>query len=300
MAVIFVLELKIRIMKSGLSIAFLFIGSLLFGQGFEAGIMVGASNYLGDLSANSSKVYLQESHLAGGIFGRLNIGAAISVKLGVNYAKISGNDQNATNPGIRERNLNFRSNLYEASLTGEWNILGYNPYNYYRTFSPYVFGGIALYQFNPKTDYLGASVALQTLGTEGQGLSGFEAPYQLTQLAIPMGIGFKFALNDLWNLGLEIGARKTFTDYLDDVSTDYISYFTLLDQSGELTANLSSRTWEFYDTEPGALTPITSRGDDDPSDWYFIMGLSISYNFSDNGLVGSRSNNRRRTNCTTF
>lgn len=287
-------------MKSGLSIVLLFVSSLLFGQGFEAGIMIGASNYMGDLSANSSKIYLQESHLAGGIFGRLNVGPMISVKLGLNYARISGNDQNAVNPIIRERNLDFRTNLYEVSLTGEWNILGYNPYNYYRTFSPYLFGGVALYQFDPKTDYLGEVVALQPLGTEGQGLTGFEAPYKLTQFAIPFGIGFKFAINDLLNVGLELGARKTFTDYLDDVSSDYIDYFVLLDQRGELTANLNSRTWEFYDTEPGAQTPDISRGDDDASDWYFILGLTVSYNFSDNGLVGSRSNNRRKTNCTTF
>lgn len=287
-------------MKSGISVALLFFCSLLFGQGFEAGLMIGTSNYLGDLSGNSSKIYLQESHLAGGIFGRLNVGSMVSVKLGVNYARISGTDQNAANPGIRERNLNFRTNIYEVALTGEWNILGYDPYNYYRTISPYLFGGVAIFQFNPKTNFMGATVPLQPLGTEGQGLSGFENPYNLTQFAIPFGIGLKFALNDLWNLGFEIGARKTFTDYLDDVSMDYVNYFTLLDQSGELTANLSSRTWEFNDSEPGVLTPNTSRGDDDPSDWYFILGLTISYNFSDNGLVGSRSNNRRKTNCTTF
>lgn len=287
-------------MKSGLIVALMFCSSLLLAQGFEAGLMVGASNYLGDLSSNSSKIYLQDSHLSGGVFGRLNLGAMFSLKLGFNYGRISGTDQNATNPAIRERNLDFRTNIYEGALTAEWNILGYDPYNYYRTFSPYLFAGVAVYNFDPRTTYQGATVALQPLGTEGQGILGFEAPYQLTQIAIPVGVGFKFALNDLWNVGLEFGIRKTFTDYLDDVSTSYPDYIELLNSNGELAANLSTRTWEFYDTEPGFLVPETSRGDDDPTDWYFILGLTVSYNFSDTGLVGSRSNNRRRTNCTTF
>lgn len=266
-------------------------------QYFEVGAMLGASNYMGDLSNNSSTVYLQETKPAAGVFVRYNTYNWLTLKLGFNYAMIAGTDANSATESIRSRNLSFRSNLYEFGLSAEFNIPGYQPYAYTQPFSPYLFGGIALTNFNPQAEFNGEWYELQPLGTEGQGIPNYDNPYSKTVFSIPFGIGFKYAFNDLINIGLEFGARKTFTDYLDDVGGSYADYNALAAGNGELAAALANRTGEYLGTEPVQVPGGTQRGDNTASDWYFIAGLTISYNFMDTGLVGSRRRSRGGAGC---
>ncbi len=277
-----------------LSLVFVFQYSVN-AQHMEAGIMVGASTYQGDLAPSSLWSSIGETHPAFGVFARYNINRWGAVKLGVNFGTLSGDDSVSKNEWRKTRNLDFRSNLLEFSLTGEFNILGYQPYNLEKVFSPYLFGGIAVYKFNPKTKFDGEWIELQPLGTEGQGLSQYpeRTPYKLTQFSIPLGIGAKYAINDTWNIGIEIGARKTFTDYLDDVSTTYISDTEMLEGNGELAASLANRTGEPVLTGQG-------RGDAGDDDWYIIGGVTLSINFLDNGLVGFRGRNSKKSGCPTF
>jgi hypothetical protein len=115
-------------------------------------------------------------------------------------------------------------------------------------------------------------------------------------MSVPLGLGAKYAINDKWNLAAEIGFRKTFTDYLDDVSTTWVDLDQLASANGELAAELSWRGDEINAdaTPPG---PEIGRGDETNNDWYFISGITISYNLTDNGLVGSRGRNRRSNGC---
>lgn len=257
-------------------------------QHTEIGLLAGISNYQGDLAPSNLKTSLGQTHAAFGIFGRYNFGDFVAARLGFNYATISGDDAKYD----RKRNLSFRSSLLEFSLTGEFNILGYQPYALQRVFSPYVFAGVAMTHFNPRTKYDGEWVELQPLGTEGQGIQGYPSKYNLLAFSIPVGIGVKYALNDRWNIGLEVGMRKTFTDYLDDVSTNYVEEDVLLAGNGELAATLANRTG-------GEVAPGSVRGNPDNDDWYVITGITVSYNFLDNGLVGSRSRSRRKSGCNT-
>lgn len=269
-------------------------------QYFEAGVLVGASNYRGDLSSNSSKIYLNESHFSSGLFARYNLHTFGAVRLGLNYGKLSGKDANATQAEIRQRNLSFETGFFELALTGEFNFPGYQPYNLERPLSPYLFGGFAVFKFNPTTQYLGERVGLAKLGTEGQGMSGRLAPYKLIQFSIPLGVGVKYALNDTWNLGIELGVRRAFSDYVDDVSTTYVNYNDLLAGNGDLAAALGNREGEYLGTEPVVVPTGTPRGDNKPVDWYMIAGITISYNFLDNGLVGFRGHVRRKkSGCKT-
>lgn len=284
-------------------LSFLTIFSLtghLCAQHLEVGLLGGASNYLGDLSSNSETVYLTESNLAGGVFMRYNFSHIGAIRLGFNYGNVSGHDQNAKQLDQQQRNLSFTSPIMEVAVIGEYNILGYQPYNLARPFSPYLFAGFGLFNFNPSTIYQGEEVKLQPLGTEGQGSEGRPALYQRTAFTIPMGLGVKYAINDKWNIGLELGARMTATDYLDDVSTIYIDAVALNRTNGPLAAALNNRTGELSGGEPINFPTGTPRGDDNAKDWYFIAGLTISYNFLDNGLVGSRSRLRRgKKGCET-
>ncbi|NNE29029.1 MAG: outer membrane beta-barrel protein, partial [Saprospiraceae bacterium] len=270
------------------------IFSLLFGflafsnpstAQFEAGVMGGLSNYAGDITNQNAWFAAGDYNAALAFFGRYTVHPLVALRLGFNYTSISAAD-NKTNDGFRlDRNLSFRSKIYEVAFIAEFNILGYQPYNLQRPWSPYVFAGVAGYYFNPQAQLDGVYYDLQPLGTEGQGLDGYEAPYNLTQVSFPIGGGVKYALNDQWNIGLELGGRKTLTDYLDDVSGAYVDDAVILEAKGATAAALANRSG----------TPKNSsdnRGNPDGKDWYLIGGITISYNFTDNGLVGSRGRSR--------
>lgn len=258
---------------------------------FEIGVLGGLSNYSGDISNQRAWFSAGDFNAALGAFGRYTFNPWIAGRVGFNYASISASD-NKTNDGNRiERNLSFRSKIYELNLIGEFNILGYQPYNLKRIWSPYIFVGVAGYFFNPQAELDGVYYDLQPLGTEGQGIDGFASTYNLTQISFPMGGGIKFALNDQWNIGIELGGRKTLTDYLDDVSTRYVSDELILNNGGATAAALANRTG-------GPKETGDPRGNSDNKDWYVIGGLTISYNFTDNGLVGSRGRgNRGKKGC---
>jgi len=259
-------------------------------QHFEIGLLAGFSNYSGELAPFTIKSTFAQTHPTFGGFVRYNINRFAAVNFSVNFANVSGNDALSTYPEDNARNLSFKSNINEFALMGEFNIPGFVPYGLERVFSPYLFGGIAFFKYNPRAQLDGEWYLLQTLGTEGQGMEGRPAPYKLTNYAIPFGVGLKYAITDVLNVGLSLGTRYTFTDYLDDVSTTYVSYSEILAANGETAANLSNRSGS--DVATGDL-----RGNPDNNDWYFIGGVTISYNFMDNGLVGGRGRNRRNSGC---
>lgn len=268
-------------------------------QHLEAGILFGGTNYVGDLSNNSGNLYLKETKLAAGAMVRQNLNHLLALRFSFNWARVSGQDANVRNDDyIHDRNLSFRSSLLEFGVIGEFNILGYQPYGLARPFSPYVFVGIAGTKFNPKTRYLGNWEELQPLGTEGQGMESFDEPYKTFAFAIPFGVGVKYALTDRINLGLELGARPFFSDYLDDVSGAYVSYPELLAGNGQLAANLGNRTGELTENgEPVIVETGLQRGDSAKKDWYFILGVTVTYNFLDTGLMGSRRRGGKRSGC---
>jgi len=292
--------------KNAIRICFLLLTSgllplVLQAQHFELGGLLGVSNYQGDLSNNSSALYLKETHLAAGAFGAYNMNDWLALKLAFSYASISGKDANSNNEAVRRRNLSFRSPIYELGLTLEFNLPGFDPYNLNKPFSAYLFAGVGYSWFKPKALYGGSWVDLQPLGTEGQGLPGYPNPYRLSTLVIPMGVGVKYALTDKLSFGFEVGARRAFTDYLDDVSGEYVDLAELAAGNSELSALLSNRTGEYLGSEPVPFPAGTARGDQSPADWYFIAGFRVSWHFLDNGLMGSRKRLRRhkRSGCNT-
>lgn len=274
---------------------FILIPFLSFSQHSEVGIMLGVSAYQGDLSPSSNRLNPGQINPMVGIFGRKNFNQYLAARLGFNYGVLSAEDSKSTIESAKIRNLSFRSNIFEGNLMLEFNILGYEPYNLEKPWSPYIFAGIAFFHYNPKAKYDGEWVELQPLGTEGQGLTNYpdRTPYNLNSFSIPMGGGIKFALSDTWNIGAEVGLRMAFTDYLDDVSKTYVEESLLLEQN-PLSAALANRTGNLI--EAGSV-----RGNNKVSDWYAFIGITLSRNFLDNGLVGSRGRARKsKTGCPTF
>lgn len=193
---------------------------------FEVGVGGGIMNYSGELT--NSIFDFKHMHFGGAIFGRYNIGMFLSLRLQLALGAISGSDADSPDRRNQIRNLDFRSHLFEGSFIVEANLMGFQPRGHEKMFSPYVFVGIGLFNFNPYTTHFdpnldGQIVHLQGWGTEGQGSPTFSnrAPYSTTQISIPMGIGVKYAVNSNISIGFEVGFRPTFTDYLDDVGQTY-------------------------------------------------------------------------------
>ena len=265
------------------TVVLIIISSLLsiisLAQSIEIGGVAGMSRYQGDLT---SKLFQKEDFsLTYGVYGRYYINEYFSAQIHFYKAEVSGDDALASpTSGRQQRGLSFRSNIFELGVQGEWNFLGFDP-NGYELFSPYLFLGVAGFKFNPKAHYGDQLVELQPLGTEGQGTAEFpnRKKYSRVAFAIPLGFGIKWSVNDLVTLGLELGTRISFTDYIDDVSTSYPDIFALREVDMTAAA-LSYRAVEFDENSSFNNPSGKQRGNASNNDWYIIGGLTIGINLS--------------------
>lgn len=242
----------------------------------EVGGFMGISNYAGDLTPKS--IEKEEYKLAYGLLARYNKSHHLSFRFGLYKSTIAGSDVHSEGiAGRRKRNLSFQSDIYEASLVAEINMLGYNVLENITQFTPYGFLGITGFYHNPRAYLDNKWYDLQPLGTEGQGMAGYAEKYKRFQIAIPMGVGFKVSLSEAVNVAIEVGARKTFTDYLDDVSTNYPDLQQYLEEGELAGVALSYRTPE-YEADATPNPNGLQRGNPDAKDWYFVSGISLTFN----------------------
>ncbi len=254
--------------------------------------MPGLMNYSGDLQISpitykqanaaielglayrlSDKLYLRGDYLAG---------------------QIGADDKQGTQAYYLQRNLNFKSIILEGSLSLEYDFfkLGTD-----KTWSPYIFAGLGYYYFNPYThDTAGRKFYLQPYGTEGQGLALYPDRkfYSLYQFNIPAGFGLKYAMSDRVTIGFEVGFRKLFTDYLDDVSTTYPDEAALLSARGSKAVELSFRQGEI---DPNRTYKADAkRGNPSAKDDYYTGLFRFTYNLgggggdSPDGFSGGKKN----------
>jgi hypothetical protein len=216
---------------------------------------VGSANYFGELTNPKS---------LGTVKYGLNVGLEhfftnrISGRAEVNWFQISGDDANANDSRIVRR-LSFVSNNVEGNVVATVNLLPNGRRFYQRqAINFYAFGGIGFVYINPKTEYNGDLVALQPLQTEG-------IKYSKLQPVIPFGGGIKVKAGPFFNITFEAGIRKTFTDYLDDISVSaYPDPATL---SSDLARVLSNRS--------GGEAMV--RGNPGKDDWYLMMNARVQY-----------------------
>lgn len=246
----------------------------------EVGIFAGMSTYNGDLQ--DKRITFNQSHPAVGIFIRKSIYKRFSARLGVTFGKISGADSLSSDSSIQLRNFSFQSSIMDVHLMAEYNFFDMAETG----FTPYVFLGLAIAHFDPYAkDSAGQKVYLRPLSTEGQGLSQYpdRKPYNLTQITIPFGAGIKYAVSPVVNIGFEISMRKTFTDYLDDVSTTYVDRNTLEAERGITAVKYAFRRDELpghsKDSYPGEGE---MRGSPKAKDWYYYTGFTVSFNLNGN------------------
>lgn len=249
--------------------------STLFAQSRELGVMVGVMHYKGDLNPNMYNMRFIDPAL--GIVYRRSYSNHWAFKSGLNYGHIEADDASSDNQWNRNRNLSFRSHIIEFTNQFEFNFLPYQTANPNTYFTPYFFGGLTIFHFNPKTMYNGDWVLLQPIGTEGQGTPGnSRGLYKRTSAALTFGGGFKFKIGRRFGLTIESGVRRAYTDYLDDVSKTYADPNAIRKEYGKTAAALSDRSLE---KAPGGNVG-RQRGQETKKDWYAFTGVQLTYTLS--------------------
>lgn len=277
----------------------------------EYGFTYGPSNFLGDLGGNAGKgaTFLKDltpslTHFMTGF----NVGYRpfefINLRLSINTGKVEGADSLIKGVGGYEearkaRNQHFRSNLHEAFLAAELYptaFLEYEPGDVMHKIRPYAILGIGVFNFNPQAQYVNPDgsktwVDLKPLRTEGQGMPQYpdRKEYKLTQMNVPYGVGVKYFLNYNIALSFEIVNRKTFTDYIDDVSTNYISnddfynYFGQNSKEAQMAIQMANKT---AFANGGNYRPGygigSKRGTPTNNDAYFASTMKISIRLGHN------------------
>lgn len=274
------------------------------------GGQVNMVNYFGDLNpwtqyAGADPKFIRPSFM---IHASRKFGRRIHVRANFGWARLRGDDFISAAVFKPEhqpryaRNLHFRNDITELSIVGIYDILPSSPRTVIHTksprargrmirerrrWTPYIFAGVGLIRHNPKAktpDALGNEwVALQPLGTEGQqsGQPGYDAPYGLIQPVFPVGIGFRWKINQRIDIAAEIGLRLTLTDYLDDVGGKYP---VAADLQSDLARAMSNRTLETTSAVTGKERAVVIyaadgevRGNSKENDTYLVTGFHVYY-----------------------
>ena len=250
-----------------------------FSQSEEFGLWVGTSFYLGDLNPSPNKNFHKNINPALGIiYKRNHRNLRYSYRLHFMYGKVEAYDFQSEDPWQQNRSLNFQTTILELGAIIEVNFVKYkvgemNKLNQ----TPFLFFGLAGYNFKPKGLYNDSWYNLQALSTEGQETSlNTTKKYKLNQLAIPIGIGYKVNVSKNLSFAFEAGARLLFTDYLDDVSKKYVDPGVLAEEAGILSPILADKS----NNQIGDRNVGHERGNSELKDWYFFSGLTFTYTFN--------------------
>jgi hypothetical protein len=283
----------------------------------EAGFTVGPMVFLGDLGGHTGKgtTFIKDYNMN---TTKIAIGAYVTAypaqwlgfRLSLNYGKIEGDDSHITGKGGYEearldRNLNFRSKILEGTLMAEFYptvFLEEDPEDVTARLRPYGVIGLGAFHFNPQGSFRNQYgeevwVNLKPLHTEGEGFAEYpdRKNYSLTQLNIPLGAGIKYFFSENLNVSFEIIHRKTFTDYIDDVSTRYVdpTLFAkyLSPNEATLAKAISNKSTQGYNTP--SYGQNDKRGDPKQNDAYFTAQFKIGFRIGG----GSEQRWRNSTHC---
>lgn len=236
---IFVENYEHCMMKRIVILPFLLLNLSVFSQN-ELSFSIGSGlvYYLGDLNESpmvTNPAFLRPSANIGLCYKATSF---LNVNLQFMAGSLYADDAYANSAATRNRNLHFKSTIQEFSITGVIKPVKASK------FIPYAFMGAGVFWFNPKALNGTEWVELQPLGTEGQFIlnGSYPKPYSLTQAVVPLGVGAEIKVSDNIGFKLELTYHKTFTDYLDDVSTTYPDSVSLAKTAnGPLATVLSYR-----------------------------------------------------------
>ena len=275
--------------------------------GWSVGMNIGLLDLWSDVGTKSILDHYINSnykpHFMGGIFVRYTIHPALALRLGGNYGTLYANDdwnqdKAETAASIEDdafqryvRNLQVKANTWETNFLIEFNPLRMNvdTRGARKRFQPYLLAGFSYFHFKPTAEYIDRDgnnrgyVNLHDLNIEGNGFENWDeapAPYELWQMAVPLGLGVKWDIGKQLVLGIEYMYRMTFTDYLDNVSNKYVDpgmyYTNLTPQKAALATEMADRSWLImgpdYRNPPGA-----NRGNPSVNDAFSTFGLTVIF-----------------------
>lgn len=287
---------------------------------FEVGINIGPSFFLGDLGGNKGEgtrfvkdVNLSLTKWMKGAFVTVYPKDWLGVRAAAQFGKLEGNDEIIHPKGgdelfRKQRNLDFRTNLFEAYVAAEVYPLQlllnrYGDYN--PRLMPYGVLGVGMYKYNPQGSLTDANgnqrwYNLKPLHIEGQGFAEYpdRKEYNLTQINIPMGVGAKYLLTEKINISFEILLRKSFNDYVDDVSTTYIDpalYDKYLSpQDAGIARKISDKMINtLYNPGATRFAPGEQRGNPNQNDSWFTTFIKFGWK------LNSAPNEVKRMRCPT-
>ncbi|MFQ3579915.1 MAG: hypothetical protein SNJ71_07235 [Bacteroidales bacterium] len=265
---------------------------------------LGAANFMGELGGSNQigsdfirdfEISMTRPAFNAGIkyflLERLSIQGAFS------YGWLRGDDRKTKEQHRNNRNLQFRSPILEYSSRLQYNI------NYEKQGHRYdlrkvrgrwgnkvifdIFAGISFFYFNPRGKDLrqggtGKWYSLRPIGTEGQNFTKTRKPYSLLQISFPMGIVVNYIINSRWSINYEFGIRKTFTDYIDDVSKTYVNIDDVASNS-KIKIDPELAKW-FADPSISRQKGINNisaeyqqRGDSFNKDMYMFSFINLQY-----------------------
>ncbi len=261
----------------------------------DVGGTAGLGFYHGDLEAEWFPQHGDDA-ITFGLFFKKFRNKTFGYRFGANYfSNINAHDSTSVNQVERERNLRFRSNIFEVNAGIELNFIPFGIEHY--KWTPYVFGGLNIFYFNPYTDSLDGEgkIFLKPLGTEGQFTNSYpdRVPYNLISTGLYFGGGIKFLISEKVLLGAEVGFRYNSTDYLDDVSRTYVNLDTLQNSRGIESANFAFRGDELESFTGDYPNNGYTRGNPNSKDWYYSGTITIGYYFD----VPERSRRYPFTKC---
>jgi hypothetical protein len=293
---VLLLLLSFTIFSPSFSQSFLFGGKTKW----EVGFNFGPSFFLGDLGGNSGKgtndikdVNLEFTKMMKGVFVTAYPKGWLGVRLAADVTYLQGSDDIITTTGIdelyrKQRNLDFKTTVLEGYVAVELfpTMMLRRDKEYEPKLRPYGLIGVGVFHFNPKgslTDAAGNKTwyELHPLKLEGQGMTEYPdvKPYKLTQINIPIGAGLKYYASERINLSTELLYRKTFTDYIDDVSakyinpTDFSKYLSAADAA--VATRLSDKVQPIIFPGMTRFAAGTQRGDTKNGDTYFSLVLKL-------------------------
>lgn len=287
----------------------------------EIGLNFGPTFFLGDLGGNRGygtkfikDVNLELTKMMKGAYITFYPSAAVGFRLAGQFTYVAGDDALITTkdwPALsrKQRNLNFRSRIWEAYGAVEFYptlLKGIDNWDFKEPrIKPYGFFGIGIFHFNPEGSMTRNGVTtwheLQPLRTEGQGMAEYpdRKPYALTQLNIPMGCGVKIALSPSINTGIELLYRSTFTDYIDDVSTNYIDpqYYDkyLTPDQADIARRISDKAVGIVTPGLNRFRPGDQRGNPKNTDAYFSFLFKLGYSLNSGDHSGNPNRRARQS-----
>jgi hypothetical protein len=298
--------------------------SISFKDGkYELGLGLGPSFFLGDLGGarGIGKPFIYDLDLpltkfSKGLFFNVYPSEWLGLRLAFNQSFLEGSDDEVDLAGGREfsrwrRNAYFQSKVSELYLGIEiYPTVWLEKYDGLKgKFRPYGIAGVGGFKFNPKAYYypdpnnlnVKQLVELKPLRLEGQGMSQYpdRKEYKLTQLEIPMGGGFKYFIKEHIYIGLEVLHRKTFTDYIDDVSTKYIDpiYFSQYLAPADVPV-----AYQLHNREPfrNITRPYIGRQRGDSKEMDSFFSTIIRFGWRLNGSNSPRHKALRQLRCPVF